>query len=419
MNKRKLVYGLFGTGLLISGNTLAAAPPATMEEMWKIIQKQQEEIEALKSQLQKTESKVEETDQKVEAAGEMIERGVGGVSDSWAERSRFGGYGELHYNNLDSKDEVDFHRFVLSFGHDFTDRVRFFSEVELEHALVEDSDDGDGPGELELEQAYLEFDLLDSPYQALRAGLQLIPVGILNETHEPPTFFGVERNRVESEIIPTTWWEPGIGMHGEIAPGWNYHLLLSGGLDVPTTGNAFRIRSGRQKGAEAVAEDGALTASLEWTGIPGMELGVSGQYQTDLTQGEQDIEAFFVDVHADIRQGPFGLRALYARWDLDEGQPGVGPASGPRPGRDEQYGWYVEPSYRLFPGIFPGEIGIFARYSEFDTQAGADLDTEEEQFDVGLNYWPTPNTVFKLDYQNQMGASDDDGFNLGVGYEFY
>lgn len=412
---------VLGAGLVFSG-VAAAAPPATLEQMWEIIQQQQQEIQALKAQINRTDRKVEETDQKVEAAGAMIEEGAGRVSTkaAWAERSRFGGYGELHYNNLDSKEEVDFHRFVLYFAHDFNDWARFFSEVEIEHALVFGDADEDAPGEVELEQAYVEFDVLSRPLTALRAGIQLIPVGILNETHEPPTFFGVERNRVESEIIPTTWWEGAIGAVGEIAPGWRYDLLLSSGLNVPTGGSdAFRIRSGRQKVAQATAEDGAITAALTWSGLPGIELGIAGQYQTDVTQGAQDIDATLFAAHADLRRGPFGLRALYARWDLDEGDSGVGPATNPdRPGRDEQYGWYVEPSYRTLLGFVPGEVGVFARYSAFDTQAGADLDTKEKQFDVGFNYWPVANAVFKFDYQNQMGAGDDDGFNLGVGYEF-
>lgn len=403
-------------GLTLSSGLLAQTPPASMEQMWEIIQKQQQQIESLQKQLETTEQKAEQTEQKVEATATMVEQREAPVSRaaSWAERSRFGGYGELHYNNLDSKEEIDFHRFVLYFAHDFTDTIRLFSEVEIEHALAGD----DAPGEVELEQAYVEFDVLEQ--HSLRAGLQLIPVGILNEVHEPPTFFGVERNRVETEIIPTTWWEGGIGMHGEIFPGWRYNLLLSSGLEVDTTGsNPFRIRAGRQKVAEAVAEDGAITANVEWAGMPGVELGLTGQYQTDVTQGEQDIDATLFSAHADVKRGPFGFRALFARWDLDEGDPGVGPATNPdRPGRDEQYGWYLEPAYYLQPGFVPGEFGVFARYSEFDTQASADLDTKVAQVDAGFNYWPIPDVVFKFDYQNQMEAGDDDGFNLGVGYQF-
>ena len=44
------------------------------------------------------------------------------------------------------------------------------------------------PGEVELEQAYVQIDVNDR--NRINAGLQLLPIGIINETHEPPTFFG-------------------------------------------------------------------------------------------------------------------------------------------------------------------------------------------------------------------------------------
>ena len=205
-----------------------AATPPSAEEMWKIIQQQQEQIEALKKQLEVTNEKVEETDQKVEVAGEMIEQAEAKVSKTaaWAEHTQVGGYGELHYNNLDSKEEVDFTRFVLYFNHQFSDKIRLYSELELEHSIA-----GDGQnGEIELEQAYLEFDLTDT--QHAQAGLFLIPVGILNQTHEPTTFYGVNRNPVERNIIPTTWWEAGGGFHGELGRGFSYDIDGTSGLDV-------------------------------------------------------------------------------------------------------------------------------------------------------------------------------------------
>lgn len=407
---------------MVAFSTGQAAETPSPEQMWQIIQQQQQQIEALQKQLADTNQKVEETgervaetDQKVEIAGEMIEQ-AGGVSAAagWAEKSRIGGYGELHYNNLDSGSEIDFHRFVLFFNHEFSDRVRFFSELELEHALA-----GDGaPGEIELEQAYVEFDISDR--HAAKAGLFLVPVGILNETHEPPTFYGVERNPVERNIIPTTWWEGGAGLRGELAPGFSYDLAMTSGLDMPQSGgNAFRVRNGRQKVAEARGETWAYTGRLKWTGIPGVELAVSAQYQEDVTQGDLDVGATLLEAHADIRRGPFGLRALYARWDLDNADL-IAAADPAAAGRDEQVGWYVEPSIRGSLGQIAGEFGAFLRYNVWDNNAGADGLTEKKQLNAGFNYWPVPDVVLKFDYQQEDNANgvDDDGFNLGVGYQF-
>ena len=189
---------------------------------------------------------------------------------------------------------------------------------------------------------------------------------------------------------------------------------------MPTSGSsAFKIRSGRQKVAEAPAENLAYTGRLKWTGMPGVELAVSGQYQDDLTQGQMDVSATLIEAHADIQRGPFGLRALYARWDLDNAEQ-IAAADASAEGRDEQFGWYIEPSVRGTIGNIPGEFGAFYRYSVWDTNAGAANLTEKAQNNFGFNYWPHPDVVLKFDIQSQdnENGSDDDGFNLGVGYQF-
>jgi hypothetical protein len=417
--KTKMMAAACGFAAVWLAASVSASETPSPEEMWRIIQAQQSQIEELKAQLATTTAQVEETDQKVEVAGDMIEEAgyaSTSVAASWAERTRIGGYGEMHYNNWDSKEEIDFHRFVLYFNHDFTDNIKFVSEVELEHAIA-----GDGQnGEIELEQAYINFSLGDS--MASRAGLFLMPVGILNEIHEPNTFFGVERNPIETNIIPTTWWENGADIHGELAPGFGFDLTVTSGLDVPQSGSrAFLIRNGRQKGSEARADDLAYTGRLKWTGIPGMELGVTGQYQNDVTQGDLGVSATLMEAHADIRKGPFGLRALYARWDLDDSD--VIDASDPAAiGRDEQEGWYIEPSIRGRLWNIPGEFGAFARYNVWDNNAGASNDTEFTQWDMGVNYWPIPEVVLKFDVRMQDNDGDendnDNGFNLGIGYAF-
>lgn len=388
-------------GVIVTALSAQAAP--TVEEKLEVLT---QEVERLKAEVEKQQSRQPtpgDGGQYVAPHGSVSEArvmqhgaGSGGVT-------RVGGYGELHYNNLDSKKEIDFHRFILFLGHNFTEHIRFFSELELEHSLA-----GEGKnGEVELEQAFLEFDLTDR--HRAQGGLFLIPVGILNEVHEPPTFYGVERNPVETDIIPTTWWEGGAAVKGELAPGWVYDLVISSGLEVPTTGaDAFKIRKGRKKVSEAKANDLAYTGRIKWTGLPGVELATALQYQHDLTQGalSEQISATLVEAHAIFQRGPFGLRALYAQWDLD----GQAPKAS---GRDKQKGWYVEPSFKLTPGF-----GIFVRYNEWDNEAGDAADSKKKQTNVGLNWWPHENVVIKFDVQGQSGTVNDDGFNVGIGYMF-
>ncbi len=323
---------------------------------------------------------------------------------SSAGNTKIGGYGEIHYNNLDSKKEIDFHRFVLFFGHDFSDRVRFFSELELEHSVT--GEGAEEKGEVELEQAYIEFNLSDR--HRAQAGLFVLPVGILNQTHEPPTFYGVERNPVETNIIPTTWWEGGAGLNGEIAPGWSYDVTVSSGLFVPISGaNAYLIRSGRQSVSNARADDLAYTGRVKWTGWSGVELAATAQYQSDVTQGAAAAaSATLLEAHAVVSQGPFGMRALYANWNVD------GDAA-KAVGRDTQSGWYIEPSYRIL-----ANVGVFVRYNVWDNQAGDSTDSEKQQTNIGVNFWPHEDVVIKADIQQQSGVINDDGFNLGVGYQF-
>lgn len=411
---RKL--GLAVTLSLLCGSAIADQPP-TADEMWRIIQEQQKQIAELKARLN-------QTDQKVEATGEALEQvstntaASGGSAASWAERTHLGGYGELHYNNLEGeggasdKDELDFHRFVLFFGHEFNDRIRFFSELEVEHGGVDDND-SESPsglkGEVELEQAYVEFDLNDQ--HRAKGGIFILPVGILNETHEPNTFYGVERNPVETQIIPSTWWAGGAALNGELGNGFSYDFGVHEGLKTPTTGvNAFKPRNGRQKTSEATASDMAYTARLKWTGMPGVEIAGTFQHQTDIAQGldANAGSANLYELHTVLNKGPLGLRALYARWDLD----GSAPAA---IGADEQSGWYIEPSYKLTE-----QWGVFTRYNVWDNRAGDSTDSEKQQWDVGVNYWPHPDVVLKADYQQQdnENGENQDGFNLGIGYQF-
>lgn len=357
------------------------------------------ENQLLKRQQKATEQRVDTVQEEAKPSG----------SAGWAENSRIGGYGELHYNNLDGeggasdKEEIDLHRFVLFFGHQFNERTRFFSELELEHSIA-----GEGKkGEIELEQAYVEFDL--NTHHRAKAGLFLLPVGLINETHEPPVFYGTERNPIEKEIIPATWWAGGTGLSGELGSGFGYDIAIHEGL-ATTAAKGYKPRDGRQKTSEARAEEIAYTARLKWSGLPGLSLAAALQHQSDITQNLDATagSANLFEVDGVFNHGPFTLKALYARWTLE----GSGPAA---IGADEQFGGYIEPSFKLNE-----QWGLFARYNLWDNSAGAGTASEKRQTDAGVNYWPHPDVVLKADYQWQDNDDDknQNGFNLGVGYQF-
>jgi hypothetical protein len=413
---------ILATSMMAVVSATQAATPSN-EEIWQLLQQMQQQMtevqqqnqqlkaenDNLKDKVEATEQMALETSEAVEAVAVATEEAVKNVN-LIGNKTTIGGYGELHYNNLNDqhgsadKDEVDFHRFVLFFGHEFTDNLRFFSELELEHSIASKSDSG----EVELEQAYLQYDINDQ--HRVTGGLFLTPVGIINETHEPNTFYGTERNPVEKNIIPATWWEAGVMFSGEIAEGFSYDVAATSGLNT-TSGSDYKVRSGRQKVSKADAEDFAYTGRIKWTGIPGLELAATVQYQEDITQSNDSTagSATLFETHAVFQRGNFGLRALYATWDLD----GSGPKS---IGADEQTGWYVEPSFQI-----NDNFGVFVRYNEWDNAAGSSSDTEYQQFDLGVNWWPHRDVVVKIDYQDQdapAGKTELDGFNVGLGYQF-
>ena len=387
------------TAVLFGSCSMMATAQTTDEELLELIRQQQAQIEALQEVLEAQEKQISENTIIATTAVEAIESTTStAASGRWYDRVSIGGYAEHHLNLLDdATDIIDAHRYVLFINNEFTDRLRFISELELEHSIA-----GEGqPGEIELEQAFIQFQYAAS--HRVNIGQHLIPVGILNETHEPDTFYGVERNRVETEVIPSTWWETGLQFQGEISPGLTYDLGVHSGLFVEN----FRIRSGRQRSALATADDFAYTGRLKYTGVPGLEVAATLNYQTDITQStfDESAAAILYAAHVIYNSGDFGLRALYSGWQIDNDEFEAN-------GSDSPQGWYIEPSYKV-----TNELGVFARYSEVDPARGDRPTQLTNQVDLGFNYWLHPQVVLKADYQNNL-EDGADGFNLGVGWSF-
>jgi uncharacterized small protein (DUF1192 family) len=221
------------------------------------------------------------------------------------------GYGEFNYNRFADPDrttKADVRRLVVGFGHRFNDALSFNSELEIEHGVVS----ADDHGEIEVEQAYLNYRFSDAVN--VKGGLFLIPLGILNETHEPPTYYGVERNEVETRIIPTTWREMGFGLHGLLGQGFKYDLGLTTGfnsakLDDPS----FGVRTAHQEGQLADAKDLSVYAALNYQ-APGLLVG-GGLFTGNTGQNGQgnallkgvDARLILWDVHAKYSIAGFDL----------------------------------------------------------------------------------------------------------------
>ena len=327
-------------------------------------------------------------------------------------------------------DVGDLVRFVTYIGYKFSDRIILNSEIEYEHAKVGPTVSA-GAGDVEIEFANLDFLLTEQAN--IRAGLVLIPMGFLNEIHEPPFYFGNLRPEVEQRIIPTTWRELGVGLHGTILPGLTYRTYVVNSLNA----NGFsktNIRGARQSGNRALFEDLAWTARLDYTPIPGLQVGGSvfwGNTGQDQTFAGKKIDANFTlfEFHGQYQYRGLQLRALFAQGhigDADVLSAALG-ANGPISSRI--VGGYVEAGYDILPLLFPGtemSLSPFVRFERLDTQADVpsgfipDRSRDVTVINLGLSFKPIPNVVIKADYRNLDAAAGQiaDEFNIGFGFIF-
>lgn len=339
------------------------------------------------------------------------------------------GYMEAHFNKEKRRPgQLDFHRFVLLFGHSFSSRIKFWSELELEHAFVEG---GQPTGELELEQAFLDF--LIKPYFNLRGGMLLTPIGIMNERHEPPAFNGVERPQVETVIIPSTWFDMGFGATGDLGRGFRYRTYVMAGLDATLFSAEEGLRGGRQKGFFSSVQRPAKVGRLEYVGVPNLTLGTSfytGYAGFNLESVNPRVDIFNFDGR--YRFDRFGIRGLFANnWVSQAGQlnTALERQTGVNPNVASQMrGYYLEPEVHIFPRQWRQDMAFFIRYEKFNTQQEMPLGfVPLPQFNraawvLGTTYRPIPDVAVKFDYIFNQNASQvvtpRDSINLGLGWWF-
>lgn len=359
-----------------------------------------------------------------------------------------GGYGEAYYTSFQGKPEKqdisDFLRFVTYIGYKFSDRIVMNSEIEFEHAST--SDTGGGSGSVSVEFATLEFFWRDEIN--FRAGMVLLPMGFVNEIHEPPYFHGVQRPEVERRILPSTWRENGAGVFGEFAGNVSWRAYVVTSLDGGNFSDSG-IRGGRQKGNRAKAEDLALVLRADWEPefAPGLLLGGSFftggvDHSQTLANGNKlpDARLRLWEVHAQYRRGPFHARALYASSDLgnalefnrahgrnsDEFNRARGRDLDP-PIAEGTLGYYLEAAWDFLPG--PRKLAPFLRYELVNTQdevpAGytARLSRDRTVQTLGVAFHPHPDVAIQLEYRSldprkDAGGDITDELSIGIGFAF-
>jgi opacity protein-like surface antigen len=354
-----------------------------------------------------------------------------------------GGYGEALYLNFIGDEEntdldrSDALRTVIYLGYKFTDRIVFNSEIEFEHATTSNVNNGAGSGSVSVEFAALDFFWRDE--LNARAGLLLVPMGFINEVHEPPFFYGVQRPETETRILPTTWRENGVGIFGTLGETVEYRSYLLSGFNAQNFTDAG-IRSGRQQGNRSLSEDFGWVTRVDWTPevVPGFMLGGS-VYMGD---SGQDVEVAGGDVpdsrlwifegHAEYQSGPLNARTLFAFTSLSDARElnTVLARAVDAPIADEMLGGYAEVGYDVYPFLFGSEdrqLEPFIRVEYVDTQYDvpdgfeANRDRANWIYGGGLNFYPHPNVVLKVEYRevNTRGQGERaDELGLGMGFAF-
>lgn len=334
-----------------------------------------------------------------------------------------GGYAEITYNDPDSGvSEIDVQRLVMLFAYKFDDRVSFITEIEFEHVK-----------EVYVEQAFLNYGVSDN--FNLRGGLMLVPMGIVNEYHEPTTYNGVERPSLNNKLVPTTWREMGLGVYGRInsasiryqAYVMNGFISYNGEYKLKGTNG---LRSGRQKGAESVGSNANFASRIDYYGLLGLKLGLSfynGKTQTtdkNIIGSQVGLSMFGFD--ARYVKNRFSARSEYISASLSDTDK-YNLASGKDLG-SKMSGYYIEGAFNLLPSSAKQKLDAFVRYEDFDTHAEvAGNLTKNDSFHrkettFGFSYHLADGAVFKMDWQSKGTAvldSESKGqFNMGIGVFF-
>ncbi len=352
------------------------------------------------------------------------------LSGNYGSAVTVGAYGEMLYNQPEGDNgELDIQRLVLLLGYRFNEKTQFVTELEFEHV-----------NEVFVEQAFVNYAVGSNV--SIRGGLMLVPMGIINEFHEPTTFNGTERPAMDNAIVPTTWRELGIGVAGrmnDLSLGYQAYVFngfksteadSEGGVSGFLKGSNG-LRSGRQKGIKSTVDSPTLSAKLDYYGIRGLRLGLSGYFgQTQAADDVEEIEGANIGISMIGLDARYAYKRFTARGQFIHASLSDTDAYNTLTGRDlgsALQGFYVEGAFNLLPRDKKQKLFAFTRFEKFNTHAdtAGDLVANDayDRTDVttGLTYHLAPGVVVKGDYQIRSNESEVDTknrLNFGIGVWF-
>ncbi len=397
-----------------------APPPASPDDR----PASQAEVKALAEEVRRL--KLEMSVPDVVQFGSYAGMGIGASKVHYQPKGlSIGGYGEFVYTNYadDRTDFAEILRLVLYVGYRFNDRIVFNSEVEFEH----------GAKEIGIELAYFDFTLLDQ--LTLRVGNVLVPVGFLNENHEPIFFHGVYRPLVDRFVIPTTWNQNGIGAYGDLGP-VRYKAYLLTGLDAfgdePLEAGTW-VRNART---------GAFGPAMTWAGVASLAADVGPAtfggsfYGGNAGQGTRDANGALLsptvllgEVHALASWKGLTARAILVFGSLSQSA-AISEVLLKAPDQyigSRSWGGYVEAGYDVLTLVGSSmSLSPWLRFEALNTQAAVEgPGVLNPAFDrrvltTGIDFKPIPQVVVKANWQQitTMASQTLQQWDLGVGFVY-
>lgn len=267
-------------------------------------------------------------------------------------------------------------------------------------------------------------------------------MGIVNEYHEPTTFNGVERPSVDNKIVPTTWREIGVGVNGSLPDAsLSYQAYIFNGfksteLDGDQVNGLLKgssgLRGGRQKGIQSTISSPTFSAKLDYYGILGLRLGLSGYFgKTQAVDAIQDLDGAIIGVSMVGFDARYKFKKFEARGQFIYASLTDTDLYNDLTGKDlgsALMGYYIEGGYNVLPIKAKQRLIAFARYEHYDTQASMEGNMQRNDaynrndLTAGLSYHIANGVVLKGDYQFKnnalSGSTVNNQLNFGIGVWF-
>jgi len=432
-----------------------AALQAKVEKLEAAQALQTAQVQQQATQVQQQAAKVEQQAVQVQQQAQAVEKvqqtaaaATSSLQSSWAASTTVSAYGEIGYTRptKSTKDtNTDVQRAVIGIQHRFDDRTKMVAEFEWEHAITSSSD----KGEAEVEQLWLEREFQNG--MRGRAGLFLMPVGLINQNHEPTAYYGVYRPDVDTKIVPSTWREVGLGLSGDTSFGLNWDVALTTAPNLSKwdpSSTEGRVRGPLQamhgEGQFAAARDLGVVGALNWRGVPGLLVGGSvvydsiGQHQSDFLGNGAKL--LLLDLHARYQIAGWDFAGEFIRGTITNTEAlnssyAASSTASPTLVPHLFYGGYVQAAYNvwhkddytLVPFVRYEILNTAAGYGGLSAAQGGIKNPNEKILTVGASLRIGEGVVLKADYrsyrQNKLPDAVDhfnlgNSLNLGVGFAF-